>query len=42
MEFPEKIVNFIFKDIEPGSNHVFWTESDDPMEIIFLAWGKGA
>ncbi|MGM0667834.1 MAG: cupin domain-containing protein [Bacteroidota bacterium] len=28
--------------IEPGSDHVFWTESDEPMEMIFLAWGEGA
>ncbi|MEA1886138.1 MAG: hypothetical protein U9N72_02880 [Bacteroidota bacterium] len=27
--------------IEPGSNHVFWTESEDPMEMIFLAWERG-
>lgn len=28
--------------IAPGSDHVFWTESEKPMEMIFLAWGKGA
>jgi len=28
--------------IAPGSDHVFWTESEEPMEMIFLAWGKGA
>lgn len=28
--------------ITPGSDHVVWTESDDPLELIFLAWGEGA
>lgn len=28
--------------IAPGSDHVFWTEADEPMEMIFLAWGEGA
>ncbi len=28
--------------IPPGSDHVVWTESDQPLELIFLAWGEGA
>ena len=28
--------------IPPGSDHVVWTESDHPLELIFLAWGEGA
>lgn len=28
--------------IAPGADHVFWTESNEPMELIFLAWGEGA
>lgn len=28
--------------IDPGEDHVFWTESEAPMEMIFLAWGEGA
>ncbi len=28
--------------IAPGLDHVFWTDEDNPMEMIFLAWGKGA
>lgn len=28
--------------VPPGSDHVFWTNSVTPMEMIFLAWGKGA
>lgn len=28
--------------IAPGADHVFWTDSQNPMELIFLAWGKGA
>ena len=28
--------------IPPGSDHVVWTESDEPLVLIFLAWGPGA
>ncbi len=28
--------------IAPGYDHVFWTDSEKPMEMIFLAWGDGA
>ena len=28
--------------IPPGSDHVVWTESDSPLVMIWLAWGKGA
>jgi mannose-6-phosphate isomerase-like protein (cupin superfamily) len=28
--------------IPPGSDHVVWTESDEPLELIWLAWGEGA
>ncbi len=28
--------------IAPGLEHIFWNESDIPIELIFLAWGKGA
>lgn len=28
--------------IAPGLDHVFWTNSEKPMEMIFLAWGEGA
>jgi mannose-6-phosphate isomerase-like protein (cupin superfamily) len=28
--------------IAPGLDHVFWTKSEEPMEMIFLAWGEGA
>ncbi len=28
--------------IAPGLEHIFWNESDEPIELIFLAWGKGA
>lgn len=28
--------------IAPGLDHVFWNESETPLEMIFLAWGKGA
>ena len=28
--------------IAPGHDHVFWTDSEKPMEMIFLAWGEGA
>ena len=28
--------------IAPGLDHVFWTDQETPMEMIFLAWGKGA
>jgi len=28
--------------IPPGSDHVVWTDSDRPLELIFLAWGEGA
>ena len=28
--------------IAPGLDHIFWTDSERPMEMIFLAWGEGA
>jgi mannose-6-phosphate isomerase-like protein (cupin superfamily) len=28
--------------VPPGSDHVVWTESDDPLVLIWLAWGEGA
>jgi len=28
--------------IPPGSDHVVWTESEEPLVLIFLAWGEGA
>jgi len=28
--------------IAPEHDHVFWTDSEKPMEMIFLAWGEGA
>ena len=28
--------------IPPGSDHIVWTESDRPLELIWLAWGEGA
>jgi len=28
--------------IPPNSDHVVWTESDEPLILIFLAWGDGA
>jgi mannose-6-phosphate isomerase-like protein (cupin superfamily) len=28
--------------IAPGLDHIFWNVSDEPIEMIFLAWGKGA
>ena len=28
--------------IPPGSSHVAWTEEDEPLELLFLAWGEGA
>lgn len=28
--------------VATGSDHVFWTESTEPMEMLFLAWGGGA
>ncbi|MGD2250630.1 MAG: cupin domain-containing protein [Candidatus Methanofastidiosia archaeon] len=28
--------------IPPDSDHVVWTESETPLEIIWLAWGEGA
>lgn len=28
--------------IPPGSDHVVWTEGEDPLILIFLAWGDGA
>jgi len=28
--------------IAPGADHVFWNDVKNPMELIFLAWGKGA
>jgi mannose-6-phosphate isomerase-like protein (cupin superfamily) len=28
--------------IPPGSAHVVWNEEEDPLELLFLAWGEGA
>lgn len=28
--------------IPPNSDHVFWTESEEPLVLIWLAWGEGA
>ena len=28
--------------IPPGSDHVLWTDSDNPLVVIWLAWGEGA
>lgn len=28
--------------IPPDSDHVIWTEQDEPLILIWLAWGKGA
>lgn len=28
--------------VPPGSDHVVWTESEEPLALIFLAWGQGA
>lgn len=28
--------------IPPGSDHVVWTESDEPLQLVWMAWGKGA
>jgi mannose-6-phosphate isomerase-like protein (cupin superfamily) len=28
--------------IPPNTDHVFWTEDESPLELIFLAWGAGA
>ena len=28
--------------IPPNSDHVFWTEEDDPLILLWLAWGPGA
>jgi len=28
--------------IPPNSDHVVWTESEKPLVLIYLAWGKGA
>jgi len=28
--------------IPPNTSHVVWTESDEPLVLIWLAWGKGA
>jgi mannose-6-phosphate isomerase-like protein (cupin superfamily) len=28
--------------IPPDNDHVFWNDNKDPVELIFLAWGKGA
>jgi len=28
--------------IPPGSDHVVWTESDQPLQLIWMAWGPGA
>jgi mannose-6-phosphate isomerase-like protein (cupin superfamily) len=28
--------------IPPDSDHVVWTENDEPLVFIWLAWGKGA
>jgi mannose-6-phosphate isomerase-like protein (cupin superfamily) len=29
-------------NIPQGSEHMVWTESEEPLELIFLAWGEGA
>lgn len=28
--------------IRPGSDHVVWTENDEPLVLIWIAWGEGA
>ena len=28
--------------IPPGTEHIFWNEWDDPLIMIFIAWGEGA
>ena len=28
--------------IPPGNEHIVWNESNDPLNLIFLAWGEGA
>ena len=28
--------------IPPGSAHMVWNELDEPLELLFLAWGEGA
>jgi mannose-6-phosphate isomerase-like protein (cupin superfamily) len=28
--------------VAPENDHVFWNESDEPLNMIFIAWGKGA
>ena len=28
--------------IPPGSDHIVWTESEDPLVLIWIAWGEGA
>ena len=28
--------------IPPGSEHILWNDSDEPLNLIFLAWGEGA
>ncbi|TFF85083.1 cupin domain-containing protein [Candidatus Heimdallarchaeota archaeon] len=28
--------------IPPNSDHVFWTENEQPLVLIWLAWGEGA
>jgi len=28
--------------VAPGMEHIFWNESEKPIELIFLAWGEGA
>jgi mannose-6-phosphate isomerase-like protein (cupin superfamily) len=28
--------------VPPGSDHVVWTEADEPVVLIWLGWGKGA
>lgn len=28
--------------VPPGSDHVVWTENDEALTLIFLAWGEGA
>lgn len=28
--------------VPPNSDHVVWTESDEPLVLIWLAWGEGA
>ena len=28
--------------IPPNSDHVFWTDEEEPLVLIWLAWGEGA